>query len=49
LLPVLIVATSVIAEPVSNAPDAVGAGPDRRRSAVEGSADIDHLQLDGCF
>ena len=44
--PVLIVATSVIAEPVSAALDAVDALA-RRRPAVEGTADIDHPQLDG--
>jgi hypothetical protein len=44
----LMTATPVIAEPVSDAPEAV-ARPGRRRSAVEGMADIDHSQLDGSF
>jgi hypothetical protein len=47
-VPELIMVMPVIAKPVS-ATRKRSARPDRRRSAVEGKADIDHWQFDACF
>jgi hypothetical protein len=48
-VPELIMVMPVIAKPVRNATDAVGAAPLDEGPLLRCKADIDHLQFDACF